>query len=392
MSDSTTFQPGEILVFTPYIAAFGGVERLLLALCRQLQRYGRPHRVLCFDDTIGLETYADWPLRVHRLKPRRTPWAEARSLRNALRAAHRSGADTPLLFDLKSAFYSGLLAVRPYFLHLTDPPSLLPSDISKRAPSVRTVYPAASEAPRLRWFRAFHAEAVHRLNRRGARGAAKVLAMTERITEELRQLYEIDARIVRPGVSVTHSGMARAESNQCILLSVSRLEANKRIDWMLQALAKLEGADPPLSAQVDWRLDVVGDGSQQALLMDMSRRLGVDRRVVFHGRVTDDELEKIYGAADLFLMPAVQGYGLPALEALARHVAVILHSESGVAEILTDTPWAEIIKVDENELAVAIHNMLNRIRNGSLRPHELPHVPTESAWADSVARECGWTP
>lgn len=390
MAVAEPFVLNEVLVFTPYIGAFGGVERLLLALSRRLYRLGRAHRIICFNDSIGLEKHAAWPLRIQVLKPRRSPWSEASALRSTLRAALEAGAATPLLFDLKSAFYSGMAFPGRYNVHLTDPPSLLPSDISKNARSARRDYPpfAREEAPSL--LLQLRAEAVHWVNRRGVRGATKTLVMTRAIADELRQLYGVDAQIVRPGVSVAQVAERGANSNEIKLLSVSRLEANKRIDWILYALGKLEGGTPSLSTQVNWTLHIVGDGSEANHLRELSGTLGIARRVFFHGRIGDDELDRIYNAASLFLMPAVQGYGLPALEALTRNVAVILHQDSGVAEILHDSPWVEIIQQDQEQLAAAIHTMLSRIRNRGLARDTLPNIPTDTSWADHVIRVCDW--
>ena len=35
-------------------------------------------------------------------------------------------------------------------------------------------------------------------------------------------------------------------------------------------------------------------------------------------------------------MPAVQGYGIPAIESLQRGIPVLLHRESGVSDILLE--------------------------------------------------------
>ena len=42
------------------------------------------------------------------------------------------------------------------------------------------------------------------------------------------------------------------------MFSVCRIEANKRIDWILRSLAELEQAETPLSTRIDWRLDLAG--------------------------------------------------------------------------------------------------------------------------------------
>src|SRR5438045_1908591 len=96
------------LIFLPFIDAFGGDERLVLDLSRFLYHAEVPHTLACFRQTIDLQAYADWPVGVHELRPARTPLAEARSLSQFLKSAQQRGSGSPLLFDLKSAFYSGI--------------------------------------------------------------------------------------------------------------------------------------------------------------------------------------------------------------------------------------------------------------------------------------------
>ena len=384
------FQTGEIILFTPFIAALGGVERLLLGLSRTLHSLGRSHRIVCFEDTINLPSYATWPIAVQQLKPRRSAWAEARALKKFLTAADHAGAATPLLFDIRSAFYAGLARFPSFVLHLTDPPSLLPTDASKRSLSARRSYAPFASLPRASWRGLIHSELVHQLNRRGARRAQTVLAMTHRIANELKQLYGVKAEIVRPGVLPLPTAPRTASTVNLSFLSVSRLEESKRIDWILEALGELEASAPSLSERANWQLHVVGEGSQRQNLQNLAASKGLRKRVVFHGLVTDSQLEELYAGSDLFLMPAVQGYGLPALEALARNVPVILHRDSGVAEILQDTQWAEIIEIDARDLSRAISSMVARLQNGDLDAVTRPAVPTETQWSYHLADHCGW--
>ena len=90
-------------------------------------------------------------------------------------------------------------------------------------------------------------------------------------------------------------------------------------------------------------------------------------------------------------MPAVQGYGLPALEALVRHVPLVMHRDSGVSEILGGSPWVELIDgTDEHELVRGINAMVTRLLAHAPDPRTLPSFPTESDWAAEVCRRCGW--
>ncbi|NKB16808.1 MAG: glycosyltransferase family 4 protein [Sphingomonadales bacterium] len=68
------------------------------------------------------------------------------------------------------------------------------------------------------------------------------------------------------------------------------------MDWMLRSLASLR-ADPDTPP---WQLHVVGGGPEREALEQLSRTLGLDDRVVFHGFVDDLTLKGLYNLAHLF--------------------------------------------------------------------------------------------
>lgn len=372
----------------PSIHAFGGVERLVVDLSRFLHGMGLAHSVVTLSRTIDLAGYADWPLKVIDLHAPRAPLGEAACLGNFL--MRESGGPAPLLFDLKSAFYLGLRPVRrSMHLHLTDPPSLLPRDVSKHAFSVRRDAPAVHRDAALGM--AIRGEAVHRLNRFGAHRFASIIVMTNRIRDEIQALYNIPVQVIRPGVSPPSAPPCPMpdEPQTLSLLTVSRLERSKRIDWILRAVSRLERTER-LSARVNWTLDVVGDGGEAAALRELSEREGIAARTVFHGRLNDIDLENLYSKPSVFLMPAIQGYGLPALEALIRGRPVVLHRESGVSEIIDRRPWAEAFDGGEDALTKAIGRAIGHVLAGSLTLAEPPAVPTADEWARGIATACGW--
>lgn len=382
----------EKVIFVPFIDAFGGVERLVLALSSYLQEHNHPHRVVCFSDTIDFASHADWPLKVDKIRALRNPLAESIALRRYLRGTGDKQSAMPLFFDLRAAFYAGLSSLSGFCLHLTDPPSLLPSDTSKMAFSARRNYAGFATEVGKGWRRALPAEVVHRINKRGVRSATSVVTMTRVISTELQSLYGVNLKVVRPGVKQKSKLVTPcvAGDNTLRILTVCRLEANKRIDWILRALANLEFSASPLSRGANWILEVVGAGSQADSLRSLSKELGLCQHTVFHGRLPDAKLEEVYSRASLFVMPAVQGYGLPALESLAMQIPVVIHKDSGVAEILGGSPWVEIIDNEVDGLAAAISTMIERIQSTVLQSTPLPAIPTESSWAQSICQICGW--
>ena len=174
------------------------------------------------------------------------------------------------------------------------------------------------------------------------------------------------------------------------MLTVSRIEPNKRIDWILRALAALEHETPPLSSRTDWRFDVIGKGSALDTMRQLAATLEIKRRVHFPGYVSDEELARLYDMAHLFVMPALQGYGIPAIEALSRGIPVLLHAESGVSDILRRTHWAFVIDGKEDAMLPALRQAIDSTLAGAQLELPLPALPTEDEWAERVAKLCNW--
>lgn len=378
------------IIFAPFMTAFGGVERLAVSMSAFLHQCGVGHSVVTFANPIHLETYADWPMDVVELSGPRSTFDEWRRLRQWVGQQKSSAATGSqiLVFDLRGAFYAWGLPV-PYCVHLTDPPSLLSKDTSKHAPSQR----ASSGRSMRSWMKRgeLRAEVTHRINTAGVRKARKVIAMTDRIAREIEELYHVKPVVIRPGVDNTalDVGASRNTKNQLRFFSISRLVTTKRINWIFDALAALEREI--WRGGVEWSLTVAGDGPEKSHLVEEARRAGIADKVIFPGRLSETELEEAYANTTLFLMPAAQGWGLPALEALTRRIPVILHEDSGVSEILRDTKWVTIARDPEGaDFKNSISEMLTLRDTGFFERAPAPDVPSSNEWARQVSEVCEW--
>ncbi|MBO1900451.1 glycosyltransferase [Leucobacter weissii] len=101
------------------------------------------------------------------------------------------------------------------------------------------------------------------------------------------------------------------------MLFVGRLTSEKRVDVTLRALARL---DPGL----DVHLDVVGGGDQANHLEQLTKRLGLQGRVVFHGRVSEDRLVDLYRRASVFVIASIaELQSIATLEAMASGLPIV---------------------------------------------------------------------
>ena len=113
------------------------------------------------------------------------------------------------------------------------------------------------------------------------------------------------------------------------LLSVGRIEAVKRVDLIVEALA---GTAPGV------RLVVAGDGTQRAHVERLAESRGVADRVTFLGSVGDDQLVELYrGALAVVYPPYDEDFGYVTLEAfLARKPVVTCTDSGGPNEFVVD--------------------------------------------------------
>lgn len=121
-----------------------------------------------------------------------------------------------------------------------------------------------------------------------------------------------------------------------VLLTVARLIPRKGHDKVIEALPAILGQVP------DVVYLIVGTGPQEDRLRTHAQEKGVADRVIFAGRVSDEELPAYYNAADVFIMPNredetdVEGFGIVFLEANACGVPVIGGHSGGAVDAIAD--------------------------------------------------------
>jgi glycosyltransferase involved in cell wall biosynthesis len=118
------------------------------------------------------------------------------------------------------------------------------------------------------------------------------------------------------------------------VLYTGGIEPRKNIDRLLQAYAGL-----PAQLRSKHQLVIVCrvQPSERALLDTQLRRLGVTGQVRFPGFVPDQDLLRLYQAAELFVFPALyEGFGLPIAEAMASGTPVIASRSSSLTELVKD--------------------------------------------------------
>lgn len=163
--------------------------------------------------------------------------------------------------------------------------------------------------------------------------------------ERLRVVYNgLDAD--RYGVDAGEPVERQAGS----LLFVGRvLDRKKGARDLLAALARLR--DRPLRLTIVDRQPAPGEA-----IVRLIERLGLVGRVRFTGRVDLPTLRRLYRQAELLVMPShYEGFGLPALEALASGTPVVVAAGGALAELVEDGVTGRVVPAaDPLALAAAI--------------------------------------
>ena len=130
--------------------------------------------------------------------------------------------------------------------------------------------------------------------------------------------------------------------------TVARLDAVKRLDLFLRALAELP----------DVHAVIVGDGPERAGLSALAGQLGVAERVVFAGHQTD--VRTWLAAMDLFVLPSDwEGMSNALLEAMAAGLTVVATAVGGTPEVVVDRVTGLLVPPrDPQTLADAILRLL----------------------------------
>lgn len=210
-----------------------------------------------------------------------------------------------------------------------------------------------------------------RLATKVLKGAQLVVANSNALARELARDFAISEVLVvspclpaplapptpRPNDHARPVGRAPAPPTPFSILTVSRLVTRKGHAHVLNALAHLRGT----GELREFVYHIVGEGPMEATLKAMATELGLERHVVFHGRVDDDERARLYQQSHVFVMPVSQdpvdkeGFGLVYIEAAQAGVPSIASRVDGVDEAVIDGQTGILLESqDEQQLANAI--------------------------------------
>ncbi len=177
------------------------------------------------------------------------------------------------------------------------------------------------------------------IEKEGMEKADKIIAVSYFTKRVIVEKYGID-----PGkIIVVHNAVypiGESEKKK-IVLFLGRLTIQKGPEFFLKAARKVLDHE-------DTRFVVAGIGDMLPNLITQAINMGIANRVIFTGKLTDDEVKHIYRISSVYVMPSVsEPFGITALEAISAGTPTIVSKTAGVSEVFKNCLKVDFWDTDE---------------------------------------------
>lgn len=143
------------------------------------------------------------------------------------------------------------------------------------------------------------------------------------------------------------------------LLYVGNAFPHKNLKRLIKAFEVLSSSHPALKLVLVGKIDDFYKSFQL-----LCQELGIEKSVIFTGRVSDEELKRLYQNALIYVFPSLcEGFGLPGLEAMSNGLPVVSSDSSCLPEIYGDAA----LYFNPNNTEEMVKAMSELIHNQDLR-------------------------
>ena len=198
----------------------------------------------------------------------------------------------------------------------------------------------------------------------------KIIAISEMVKRDILKHYQLPedrVKVVYNGVQLDRFNPSnrkffrdeirqqlRISDEEVMILFVGSGFERKGLEYLIKSVQYMK--------QKNWRLVLVGKGKWKRYLGFASKKN--------QGKITHlepiDEIEKMYAAADFFVLPSIyEPFGNANLEALASGLPIITSRNCGAAEIIT--PKKEGIVLEDPSDYKAIADAIDFLMDSKIR-------------------------
>lgn len=199
---------------------------------------------------------------------------------------------------------------------------------------------------------------VYDIEKAGMEAADVVVAVSNLTRNIVIKCYGIPPE----KVITVHNGVEPASPNKYldtekkvrekIVTFLGRITFQKGPEYFIEAAHKVLQRDPNV------RFVMAGSGDLLPKMIRRVAKLGMATKFHFTGFLKGDDVDKMFGMSDVYVMPSVsEPFGISPLEAMRSNVPVIISKQSGVAEVLDYAIKIDFWDIDA--MADAIYALLH---------------------------------
>ena len=184
---------------------------------------------------------------------------------------------------------------------------------------------------------------VHELDRVALGEARRLFATSRNVAGRIERATGLHAEVLpHPPQELAY----HCDGYEDFILSVNRLDRAKRIDLLVEAAA----------ARPETRVVIAGDGPDRERLEGIARQHGLDGRVRFTGRISDEELADLYARCRaVYYAPLDEDFGMVPYEAFLSEKPVVTTTDAGgPLEVVADRKTGRVVEPRPEALAEAL--------------------------------------
>lgn len=190
--------------------------------------------------------------------------------------------------------------------------------------------------------------------------ADRILSTSNIMTKEINNYTNKEIRCTPFGIDTdlfksfyTDSLFAKKDF---IIGTVKNLEKIYGIDTLIQSFKYLKEKH----SQLNVKLLIIGDGSERKNLIELAKKLDIDKDILFTGKVYHSELPKYYNMMNVAVfLSRKESFGVSVLESSSCELPVIVSNIGGLPEVVENGITGLIVNKDDPEsTANAISEMI----------------------------------
>ena len=364
----------KIIIFYPFVDAFGGIERNIISFISSINKRKINYEVVCFRNSINWKKYNNKKSINIKILGGINIIDRIIKFKNYSKKANPIGKI--LCFGEKGSFFAYLSGIKNFTVHYTDPPQLSLNFLENKNFLISLKRKLALKICNL-----------------GLLRCRSIIVTTKKNRKDIKKIFNVSSKVIYSAgynfyKKKKYPVKTLFKGDKINLLSIGRLSPNRNIDWLIDFINYCKLNEKKLFRKLT--LNIIGDGEERIKILSLVNKYKLQNKVKFYFIANDNLTKKILLKSDIFLLPAVQGYGLPALEALYVNIPVVSNHYSRISEILKNNPWVSLTKNHKKDFIrkslIHIKAMKLKLPNYEI----LRKLPTEESFSSNVARVCGW--